>query len=189
VKGSGGMKSQNALRAIFNSLGTPVLLIDRDYKIIEANRAATRHLDLFPKEVIGHSCHKVTHGVDKPCWHNKDVSCPVKAVFETGKQSHAIHQHHIHGKTIVEELIATPLDEGTEEINYVVEEFRDVTELLELKEGFLPICSSCKQIRDKSGGWHQIEAYFRDHTGADFSHTFCPDCFNRFCETELDDKK
>ena len=183
------MKPEETLHAIFNSLSIPVLLIDRDYVVIEANHAATTHLELLPGDVVGQSCFKVSHASDKPCWHTKDVNCPVKQAFETGNQAHAIHQHHIHGKVIVEELIATPLDEGTGEVNYVVEEFRDVTALLELKEGFLPICSSCKKIRDKSGGWHQIEAYFRDHTGADFSHTFCPECFSRFSETELNENK
>jgi len=42
--------------------------------------------------------------------------------------------------------------------------------------GLLPICSSCKKIRDDSGYWNQIELYVRDHSDADFSHGICPDC-------------
>ncbi len=42
--------------------------------------------------------------------------------------------------------------------------------------GFLPICSSCKKIRDDKGYWNQIEAYLRDHSEAQFSHGMCPDC-------------
>ncbi len=182
------MKPKDNLHAIFNTLSIPVLMIDRDYIVIEANSAATSHLELTPGEVVGKPCFSTTHGRETPCWQTKQHNCPVKEAFDTGKRAHAIHQHHIHGKVIVEELIATPLDEGTGQFNYVVEEFRDVTKLLELKEGFLPICSSCKQIRDKSGGWHQIEAYFRDHTGADFSHTFCPECYSRFAEDELEEE-
>jgi PAS domain S-box-containing protein len=180
------MKPKDYLHAIFNSVSIPVLMIDRDYVVIEANMAAMTHLELSPGDVIGQPCFKATHSREKPCWLTKEIDCPVKEAFETGKRAHAIHQHLIQGKVVVEELIATPLDEGTGVVSYVVEEFRDVTELLELREGFLPICSSCKKIRDKSGGWHQIEAYFRDHTGADFSHTFCPECFSSFCEEELE---
>ena len=42
--------------------------------------------------------------------------------------------------------------------------------------GLLPICSSCKRIRDDQGYWNQIEAYIRDHSEAEFSHSICPDC-------------
>jgi len=42
--------------------------------------------------------------------------------------------------------------------------------------GLLPICSSCKKIRDDKGYWNQIEAYIRDHSEANFSHSICPDC-------------
>ena len=47
---------------------------------------------------------------------------------------------------------------------------------LKLLEGFLPICASCKKIRDSEGKWQQMEAYIRDRSEADFSHGICPDC-------------
>jgi hypothetical protein len=42
--------------------------------------------------------------------------------------------------------------------------------------GFLPICSSCKKIRDDTGYWNQLEAYIHNHTEAQLSHGICPDC-------------
>lgn len=45
--------------------------------------------------------------------------------------------------------------------------------------GLLPICASCKKIRDDQGYWHQVEVYVRDHSDADFSHSLCPDCAKR----------
>ena len=42
--------------------------------------------------------------------------------------------------------------------------------------GLLPICASCKKIRDDSGYWNQIETYIRDHSEAEFSHSICPEC-------------
>jgi PAS domain S-box-containing protein len=42
--------------------------------------------------------------------------------------------------------------------------------------GFLPICASCKKIRDDKGYWNQIESYIKDHSEAEFSHSICPDC-------------
>jgi hypothetical protein len=42
--------------------------------------------------------------------------------------------------------------------------------------GMLPICASCKKIRNDSGYWQQIETYIRDHSEVEFSHSICPDC-------------
>jgi PAS domain S-box-containing protein len=42
--------------------------------------------------------------------------------------------------------------------------------------GMLPICSSCKRIRDDQGYWQQVEEYIRDHSEAEFSHGICPEC-------------
>lgn len=43
-------------------------------------------------------------------------------------------------------------------------------------KGFLPICASCKKIRDEGGDWQQMESYIRDHSEAEFSHGLCPAC-------------
>ena len=42
--------------------------------------------------------------------------------------------------------------------------------------GFIPICASCKKIRDDKGYWQAVEVYIRDRTDAQFSHSICPDC-------------
>ncbi|MBN1782826.1 GAF domain-containing protein [bacterium] len=42
--------------------------------------------------------------------------------------------------------------------------------------GLLPICSSCKKVRDDRGYWEQIEVYISQHSEAKFSHGICPDC-------------
>ena len=42
--------------------------------------------------------------------------------------------------------------------------------------GLLPMCASCKKIRDDSGYWKQIESYLHEHSDAKFSHGICPDC-------------
>lgn len=46
-------------------------------------------------------------------------------------------------------------------------------------KGLLPICSSCKKIRDDEGYWHQVEEYVKRHSEAEFSHGICPDCMKR----------
>jgi hypothetical protein len=51
-------------------------------------------------------------------------------------------------------------------------------EIKQLK-GILPICASCKKIRDDAGYWHQVEVYVGNHTAAEFSHSICPECMKK----------
>jgi CheY-like chemotaxis protein len=53
-------------------------------------------------------------------------------------------------------------------------------------QGLLPICSYCKKIRDDSYYWRNVEAYISEHTGAEFSHGICPECFDQFIRPELE---
>lgn len=54
------------------------------------------------------------------------------------------------------------------------------TALSQVKQlsGLLPICASCKKIRDDKGYWNQLEHYISAHSDADFTHGICPDCAN-----------
>ncbi len=54
--------------------------------------------------------------------------------------------------------------------------------------GLLPICSSCKKIRDDKGCWWQLESYIRDHSEADFTHGICPDCAQKLYGDFLGDR-
>jgi hypothetical protein len=43
-------------------------------------------------------------------------------------------------------------------------------------QGFIPICSYCKNVRHDTGYWQRVEAYISAQTDARFSHCICPDC-------------
>lgn len=45
--------------------------------------------------------------------------------------------------------------------------------------GFLPICASCKKIRDEQNQWINIEEYFTEHSEAEFTHGLCPECADK----------
>jgi hypothetical protein len=46
-------------------------------------------------------------------------------------------------------------------------------------QGNLPICASCKRIKNDAGGWEGVESFVRERTDAEFSHGLCPDCAAR----------
>lgn len=55
-------------------------------------------------------------------------------------------------------------------------ELRKAIDEVDTLRGFIPICASCKQIRDDEGYWHQVEAYISSRSNAKFSHGICPTC-------------
>jgi PAS domain S-box-containing protein len=61
----------------------------------------------------------------------------------------------------------------------LIQELQDALARVKGLSGLLPICASCKKIRDEKGQWHYLEIYIRDHTEADFSHGICPECRQR----------
>ena len=74
------------------------------------------------------------------------------------------------------------LDKSRQELNKTVDELTiALTEVKQLR-GIIPICASCKKIRDDGGLWQQVEAYIEEHSDADFSHSMCPDCTKSFYE-------
>ena len=71
-------------------------------------------------------------------------------------------------------------------IRYAIERKRLMQQLQESLEqvktlrGMLPICASCKKVRDDGGYWDQIESYITRHTKVLFTHGLCPDCINKY---------
>jgi PAS domain S-box-containing protein len=58
----------------------------------------------------------------------------------------------------------------------LITELKTALEKVKKLNGMLPICASCKKIRDDKGYWNQIEAYMQEHSDLEFSHSLCPDC-------------
>ncbi|MGE5700749.1 MAG: hypothetical protein ACM31N_11890 [Deltaproteobacteria bacterium] len=58
----------------------------------------------------------------------------------------------------------------------LIGELRDALARVKTLSGLLPICASCKKIRDDKGYWNQIETYIKERSEAEFSHSICPEC-------------
>jgi len=59
------------------------------------------------------------------------------------------------------------------------EELRKALAEIKILSGLLPICSSCKKIRDDQGYWTQLESYISEHSEAEFTHGCCPECMKK----------
>jgi len=58
----------------------------------------------------------------------------------------------------------------------LIMELRQALAQVKTLRGLLPICASCKKIRDVRGSWNRIETYISQHSDASFTHGLCPDC-------------
>ena len=61
----------------------------------------------------------------------------------------------------------------------LIAELQGALDKVKVLSGMLPICASCKKIRNDQGYWEQIEQYISKHSDADFSHGICPECAQR----------
>ena len=64
----------------------------------------------------------------------------------------------------------------------------DALSQIKTLSGMLPICASCKRIRDDKGYWNQMEAYVEQHSDAEFSHGICPECSKKIYPKYYNDK-
>ncbi|MDB6018294.1 MAG: hypothetical protein JWR19_2783 [Pedosphaera sp.] len=63
-----------------------------------------------------------------------------------------------------------------EERTTLIQELTDALAKIKTLNGLLPICASCKNIRDDRGYWQKVESFIEAHTQAEFTHGICPDC-------------
>jgi uncharacterized PurR-regulated membrane protein YhhQ (DUF165 family) len=66
--------------------------------------------------------------------------------------------------------------QAEKERDRVIKELQKALSEVKTLRGFIPICASCKNIRDDKGYWKKIEEYIQSHSDAEFSHSICPDC-------------
>jgi len=66
--------------------------------------------------------------------------------------------------------------QAEEERMRLIEDLQDALKQVKTLSGLVPICASCKRIRDDKGYWQQVEIYISSHTDAEFTHGICPEC-------------
>ncbi|HVN24397.1 MAG TPA: response regulator [Syntrophorhabdales bacterium] len=72
------------------------------------------------------------------------------------------------------------LREREREQERLISELREALAEIKTLKGFIPICASCKKIRDDQGFWNRLETYISEHTDAVLSHGICPECAEKY---------
>lgn len=179
------------LKLIIDSLPNPFYVIDvRDYTIQIANKAVR------DTALGGLTCYANTHERSEPC-RSGEHPCPLAEVLRTKQPCIVEHLHRdaegvfrnceVHGYPIFDEqgnvvqMIEYALDiterkNAEEQREKLIAELQEALAQVRTLSGLLPICASCKNIRDDDGYWTQIEAYISKYSGVAFTHGLCPDC-------------
>ena len=129
--------SKSYLHAIIDSLEDELLVVDKDYRIVQANEAVLRKHGKRRQEVIGSHCYEVSHDIARRC--NLPLhECPIRTVWETGKSAQATHIHvfRVEGERRERYLniIASPVTDSRGNVIAVTELMRDVTDRKEAEE-------------------------------------------------------
>ena len=182
--------TEDILKQVFNH-AIPICLTSTNFEIIGANKAYWHFWGKPDTKDSPIKCYDNRPG--KAC-HTEN--CPLVQIINGVDEYTCEPQKELNGQLHNFIVTAKPLFDKNKKLLGIIEYFQDITELkrmeitksylilvLEesLKEanllsGFIPICASCKKIRNDEGFWDQIEQYISEHSQAKFTHSICPNC-------------
>jgi PAS domain S-box-containing protein len=196
--------NEDRLRSLFEASSDFILILDKQGTIIAANQATLRTTGYRENEIIGHAIHEFfTPASRKICIER------FPALLRQGANRVELEFVFKNGTVTTMDCSGSAIHDEKGEITSVLLIERDITErkraemeqerlILQLQEalakvktlsGLLPICASCKKIRDDKGYWTQIERYISKHSNAEFSHGICPDCAKKLYSDYVKEKK
>jgi len=177
------------LENIIDSIPDFFSIHDLDQKIVTANKTLADFLGVTKKEIVGKFCYEVFHDTKTPwigCAHLRciDSKKPVTEIIDDpnigiplmiccspyyGQNGELEGTVHIAKNISDQHLVAQENEKLISELNKALADIKKLS-------GFLPICASCKKIRDDKGYWNEVEAYIKKHSTIEFSHSICPGC-------------
>ncbi|MBI5056538.1 MAG: response regulator [Nitrospirae bacterium] len=126
-------ESEAFIRSILESVDEGFIVVDREYRIISANRAYLEMTGLPSEKVTGRHCYEVSHYLESPCYES-GVDCVVKQTFDTGEPHTALHVHKKGGNPFYVETKSFPMKNAAGEIVSVIEIINDITEKCKLED-------------------------------------------------------
>ncbi len=191
------IKSEKKLKDITSSLAEGIYVLNEQGHIIFMNPGSEHLLGWTFTELSGKSAHDIIHCSKADGSPLSLEECSMHNVIRTGIPFVSMDEFLTRkdGTRFPVSIVSSPIMENGKVVASVTA-FRDITErkrieierdklIVELQEalakvkllsGLLPICASCKKIRDDKGYWNQIETYISEHSEALFSHAICPEC-------------
>ncbi len=141
-------ESEAYFRSLLHSMHEDIVVIDKDYNIIDINESAIKRSGMDLSQILGKKCHKITHNFDTPCCEN-GAECALKSVFDQGNSKLVRHNHiNKNGKSAYVDVLFSPLKDEHGRVTKVIESIHDVTDLLSTQEALSTSEERIKQIAD-----------------------------------------
>jgi hypothetical protein len=169
--------------ALFQYNPVATVIVDREGRVVKSNLSRRAAGDRLP--LIGDRMY-----VDYASKHTLDMRAELMRCIEDGQmRKYPVLQYREKfisitiapfsaGAIITSQDITEQKKAEQDSMTLIAELMRALDEVEQLR-GLLPICASCKNIRDDKGYWNTVEQYFSGKTGVDFSHTVCPACMQK----------
>ena len=172
-----------ARNLLLENMSDGLLVIDINNRVLDINQAMKKIINSPDKEFIGIDLEEALNGVpellklvNNKSSHSQEL-CRGNSCYDVG-MTPILQEANNYGKLIILRDI-TERKSVEQEREQLVIELQGVLQEVKELSGLLPICASCKKIRDDGGYWHEVESYVMTHTKAQFSHGICPECRNK----------
>ncbi len=131
------MMKYKQLAAVLNSMECQIIVVDRNYNIIDANTCFLRNCNKKYEDVLGKKCYEVVYGFSEPCM-DENHFCPHSFVFKTNAPLKIIHKHYLkNNSNKYFQVIAIPFKEVNNKAIYMIEVFWDFTRQEELESNIV----------------------------------------------------
>lgn len=127
-------QAEEFTKSIFENIGEGIVVVDRQYRIVTANRAFCNQVKMPAETIQGRHCYEVSHHIDKPCY-EADEDCPVRQTFTTGEMHTCTHRHYdMEGNRVYVEIRAYPMKDKAGHVTSAIEIITDITKTVRLEE-------------------------------------------------------
>lgn len=181
--------SEDLFRAAFENHAAVKLLIDPDTgNILDANRAAVDYYGWSKDQLRTMKIWDINTLSPDEVKKEMEKATTLKRIYfefrhrraDGSIRDVAVFSNNIttKDKAILHSIIhdITDRKEMEQERDKLIVELKEALSQVKALRGLLPICASCKRIKNEEGKWEQIEGYIRSRSEADFSHSICPEC-------------
>ena len=178
---------------MLETIPVPIFYKNESYIYTGCNKKFEEFMGMDRQDIIGKSVYDLAPAKLAAVYHEKDselINNPgvQHYNFEVQTKTNESNRQVIFHKATFDKangqvggLIGAILDiterkNAENEKEKLIVELQEALDKVKLLSGLLPICASCKKIRDDQGYWKQIETYIHEHSEAKFSHGICPEC-------------
>jgi two-component system cell cycle sensor histidine kinase/response regulator CckA len=151
-------QSLDLLASVLEGIGEGVVVMDREYRIVIANKSYLNQVGKTKDDVLGMPCYKASHHFDSHCMDNGH-ECPVKTVFETGLPARAVHVHYDQkNEEIYVECHAYPIKDSAGHVIRAIETLDDVSERVRLEQKLKDSEGKYRDLFDNApDGYYSLE--------------------------------